>query len=583
MNEILTSVQWLSLIGGLAIFLFGMNILGEGLEKQSGGSLSKILEKLTSNPFKGLGLGAAVTAVIQSSSATSVMVVGFVNSGILSFKQSIAIIMGANIGTTITAWILSLTGIESSNFLVSMLKPANFSPILAIIGVILYMGKKQKRRDIGYLMISFAILMTGMEMMSGAVKALKNVPAFGELFTIFTNPVLGVLVGMIVTAIIQSSSASIGILQALSGTGKINFGSAIPIILGQNIGTCVTALISSVGANKAAKRVGVVHLCFNVLGTLLFMGGFYAINHFFPWPFMENAVDEMSIAVVHTTFNVVVTLVLFPLSGLLEKLAYIIVPDAKEKETTELLDERFLQTPSVAVERCRAASLEMANAVKTSLELSLSLFDKYDEKVAEKVLEYEDISDRYEDKIATYLLKLSNNALTSSDSGQVSLILHAIGDWERVGDHCVNLYDSAKELNTKGISFSEDAKRDIEVIKSALLEVMNITVASFENEDYDAVGSIEALEEVIDRLRYQLKERHLTRLKAGNCSVETGFVFSDMLTSIERISDHCANVAVAMHELAEDSFGRHEFWSQTNIKEAFENEFRQYSMKYSLK
>lgn len=581
LTAILNGMEPLELLIGLAIFLFGMSLLGEGLEKYSGGSLSKILSNLTSNPFKGLLLGMGVTAVIQSSSATSVMVVGFVNSGVMAFEQSIGVIMGANIGTTITSWLLSLTGLEGSG-LVSMLKPANFTPILAIIGIVFYMGKNQKKRDIGFLLVAFSILMKGMDIMSGAVSALKNVPEFGALFTLFENPILGVLVGALVTAVIQSSSASIGILQALSSTGAINFGAAIPIILGQNIGTCVTALISSVGATKAAKRVSAVHLCFNVIGTILFLAAFYGINAVFPWTFLGDQVDEIKIAIVHTAFNVGVTAVLFPLRGVLAKLAYKIVPDAKQEEATELLDERFLSTPSVAVDRCREASLEMAKAVQSAVDLSLSLFKKYDDKVAQQVLDYEDITDNYEDKLGTYLLKLSERPLTQSDSRQVSLILHSIGDWERIGDHCVNLLDSARELNTKGIAFSKDACRDVEVLQGALSEVLYITVAAFEHQDYKAVKQVEPLEEIIDRLRYQLKERHITRLKQGSCSIETGFVFSDMLTSIERISDHCANIAVAMYELAENSFERHEYRAHVSGSDDFENEFKKYSLKYQL-
>ncbi len=585
MNPILAAVDWLGLIGGLAIFLFGMNIMGEGLEKQSGGSLSRILGNMTDNPVKGLLLGIAVTAVIQSSSATSVMVVGFVNSGIMAFEQSIGIIMGANIGTTVTVWLLSLAGIEGGAWYINMFKPSVFSPVLALIGIILYMGKNQKKRDVGYLLVAFAILMTGMQMMSGSVTALKDVPEFQQLFIIFkNNPVLGVLVGAGVTAAIQASAASIGILQALSTTGLIQFGAAIPIIMGQNIGTCITAILSSIGANKAAKRVSVVHLCFNVIGTVIFLSIFYAINYFFPWPFMDAPVTETYIAVVHTVFNVVVTAILFPARKLLVKLAYLLVPEKKtadEKESSELLDERFLATPSVAVDRCREASLDMARSVQEAVELSLSLFKKYDESVAQKVMEHENITDKYEDKLSTYLLKLSERSLTQYDSKQVSLILHAIGDLERIGDHCVNLLDSAKELNTKGISFSKEACRDIDVIQGALSEALYITVTAFEHQDYKAVRKIGALEEIIDILRYELKDRHIKRLKQGNCSVETGFVFSDMLTSLERISDHCANIAVAMYELSENSMERHGFKSEVG-DENFMSELEKYKMKYQL-
>ncbi len=586
MNPILAAVDWLGLIGGLAIFLFGMNIMGEGLEKQSGGSLSRILGNMTDNPFKGLLLGIGVTAIIQSSSATSVMVVGFVNSGIMAFEQSIGIIMGANIGTTVTVWLLSLAGIEGGAWYINMFKPSVFSPVLALIGIILYMGKNQKKRDVGYLLVAFAILMTGMQMMSGSVTNLKDVPEFQQLFILFkNNPLLGVLVGAGVTAAIQASAASIGILQALSSTGLIQFGAAIPIIMGQNIGTCITAIISSFGANKAAKRVSVVHLCFNVIGTVLFLCGFYAIDAFiYKWPFMDAPVTETYIAIVHTIFNVVVTAVLFPANKLLAKLVYILVPEKKAdgiKESAELLDERFLATPSVAVDRCREASLDMARSVQEAVELSLSLFKNYTDEIAEKVLEREDITDKYEDKLGTYLLKLSERSLTQNDSKQVSLILHAIGDLERIGDHCVNLLDSAKELKTKGISFSKEACRDIEVIQGALSEALYITVAAFEHQDYKAVRKVGALEEIIDRLRYELKDRHIKRLKQGNCSVETGFVFSDMLTSLERISDHCANIAVAMYELSENTMDRHGFRSEVG-DENFESELNRYKMKYQL-
>lgn len=573
----------ISLLGGLAIFLFGMNILGEGLEKYSGGSLSKILSNLTASPFRGLLLGIGITAVIQSSSATSVMVVGFVNSGVLTFEQSIGVIMGANIGTTVTSWLLALTGIEGDVWYLEILKPSTFSPIIAFIGLILYMKKSQRKRDIGYLMVAFAILMTGMEMMSDAVKPLAEVPQFNQLFTLFKNPFLGVLVGALVTAIIQSSSASIGILQALSATGSVSFAAAVPIILGQNIGTCVTAIISSVGANKAAKRVSAVHLCFNVIGAAFFMAAFYSVNFFFPLKFMNDPISTAQIAIVHSVFNVSVTLVLFPLNRMIARLACLIVPDAKDKETKELLDERFLSTPSVAVEQCRKATLDMAHCVQDALSLSLSLFKKYDEKTAQKILALEDKTDNYEDKLGTYLVKLSERPLTLADSHRVSLILHAIGDWERIGDHCVNLLDSAKEMKTKGIVFSEDACGDIDVIEAALREVLSRTVAAFESEDYHMAMHIEPLEDVIDHLRYQLKERHIARLKKGNCGIETGFVFSDMLTNIERISDHCANIAVAMIEIAASSFGRHEYKNSKYSSEQFEREYESFSEKYSLK
>ncbi len=576
----------ISMLGGLAIFLFGMSILGEGLEKYAGGSMSKVLASMTSNPLKGVFLGLIITAAVQSSSTTTVMVVGFVNSGVMAFEHSIGVIMGANIGTTITMWLLSLSSIGGGQapWYMEILKPSTFTPVLAFIGIILYMQKSQKKRDIGYLLVAFVILMTGMQMMSSSMEPLAEVPGFKEIFVLFENPALGILVGAVLTAIIQSSAASMGILVALTKTGSVTYAAAIPIILGQNIGTCITAILSSVGANKAAKRVSVVHLCFNVLGAVIFMVLFYGLNFVFKFAFFDSPVsDWWGIPLIHSLFNVAVTIVLFPLNKLLAKIAFIIVPDSSHTETTELLDERFLATPSVAVEQCRLATLDMAACVQKALELSLGMFKKYDEKISKKILEYEDVTDSYEDKLGTYLVKLSERPLTEADSHRVSLILHIIGDWERIGDHCVNLLDSAKEMKNKGIVFSEGAQRDIDVMASALQEVLELTVRAFEKEDFEAAKRIEPLEEVIDSLRYQLKERHVIRLQKGGCGIETGFVFSDMLTSIERISDHCSNVAVAMIEISESAYGRHDYLAKLKYNsKTFEEQFEEFSEKYKL-
>ncbi|MCD8049430.1 MAG: Na/Pi cotransporter family protein [Clostridia bacterium] len=574
--------NFITLLGGLAIFLFGMSILGEGLEKFAGGTLSKVLAGMTSSPIKGLLLGVGITAAIQSSSAVTVMVVGFVNSGVMAFEQSIGIIMGANIGTTLMSWLLALTGISGSAWYLQILKPTTFTPVLAFIGLILYMQKGSKKRNLGYLFIAFAILMTGMQMMSDTMSPLADNPEFQKIFVMFENPILGLLVGAILTAVIQASSASIGILQALSATGGVTYAAAIPIILGQNIGTCITALLSSVGANKSAKRVSVVHLLFNILGAVIFMVVFYGLNAILHFSFLDEAVTGFGIPIIHSCFNIIVTIVLFPMNKLLAKLAYIIIPESKHSETMELLDERFLSTPSVAVEQCRKAVLEMAECVKNALELSMKLFKKYDEKTATKILEYEDETDKYEDKIGTYLVRLSERSVSEEDSHRISLILHIIGDWERIGDHCVNLLDSAKEMQEKGITFSADAQKDIDVIAAALREVLDLTEKAFEYEDYEAAKRIEPLEEVIDSLRYQLKERHIQRLQQGNCGIETGFVFSDMLTSMERISDHCSNVAVAMIEISESAYDRHDYLAKLKHSDRFEEEFEQFSDKYKL-
>ena len=575
-----------TLFGGLAIFLFGMNVMGDALEKQAGGKLKHILEDLTSTPIKGVLLGAAVTAVIQSSSATTVMVVGFVNSGIMQLSQSVGIIMGANIGTTITAWVLSLAGIEGDNFFIRLLKPAAFSMILAFIGIIMNMFlKNEKKKNIGAILLGFAVLMTGMEMMSGAVKPLADVPEFRNLLVLFKNPIMGVLAGAILTAVIQSSSASVGILQAISLTGSLSFSAAIPIIMGQNIGTCATALLSSIGANKNARRAASIHLCFNIIGSLLFLILYYIIDTIVGFPFAEDMVGPAQIAITHSIFNVFATLFLLPFSKLLVKLAYVIVKDKQHdsEEGNAVLDVRFLQTPSIAIEQCKKITCEMAVLAEKSFNAAVEMTKNFDDERAKRIKKTEDIIDKYEDMLGSYLLKLGGKNLTAAESREVTKLLHTIGDFERIGDHALNVLDAAEEIKEKSVVFTPDAEKELDVIESAVSEILSITVASFENNDTAKAKQIEPLEQVVDKLRYKLKERHVERLRDGNCTIETGFVFSDLLTNFERISDHCSNVAVTMLQVESQSMDTHEYLS--HIK-ADDNDFRemygQYKAKYSV-
>lgn len=556
----------LTLLGGLALFLYGMNVMGDGLEKVSGGKMEKILETLTSNPLKAVGLGAAVTAVIQSSSATTVMVVGFVNSGIMKLSQAVGVIMGANIGTTITSWILSLSGIQSDNFFIQLFKPTTFSPVLALIGVAFLMfAKSEKKKDIGTIFIGFAVLMFGMESMSGAVKPLADVPEFTGILTKFSNPILGLLAGMILTAVIQSSSASVGILQALCVTGAVGYSAAIPIIMGQNIGTCITALLSAIGAKKNAKRAAMVHLYFNIIGTVVFMVLFYAINAVVQFPFMNQAANAAGIAVVHTTFNVFATLLLLPFSKVLEKLAILTIrdkeEDKKETEATgmELLDSRFLDKPALAVEQSRRVAVEMANKVKDAINTSIGLIEQYDSEKAEQVLAEEEQVDRYEDGLGTYLVKLSQKDLNVKDSHDLSIMLHCIGDFERISDHAVSIMRSAKELYEKNMKFSDEALVELKVITKAVEDVVEAAVKGFETEDESIARSVEPIEEVIDELKIELKNRHVRRLRNGNCTIEQGFVLSDITASLERVADHCSNVAVCICQVQEDAFDTHSY------------------------
>lgn len=575
-----------TLVGGLALFLYGMNTMGDGLEKLSGGRLEKTLEKMTSNIFKAVLLGAGVTMVIQSSSATTVMVVGFVNSGIMKLEQAIGIIMGANVGTTITSWILSLTGIQGDSLLINLLKPTTFSPILAFIGIIMLMfNKRGKSRDIATILLGFAILMFGMDTMSASVKGLAEVPEFTNILMAFSNnPLLGVLAGAIITAVIQSSSASVGILQALSLTGGITFASAIPIVMGQNIGTCVTALISCIGAKKNAKRAAFVHLYFNIIGTIVLMVAYYSLNAVFNFAFADQFVNPADIAIIHTVFNVSCTIILLPFSKLLGKLACLTIRDKDTENDTPFIDERFLNTPAIAVEQCRAMTAKMANKAKESMMLALGLVNKYDEKIASEIIETESAVDVYEDVLGTYLVKLSSRDLSLRDSNEISSLLHLIGDFERISDHAINVQEVAKEMYDKKIQFSEDAKQEISVLTNAVTEIITKAVDAFEQDDLLLAELVEPLEEVIDGLRDKLKARHIKRLQEGACTIELGFIFSDLLTNYERVSDHCSNIAVCLIQTRLESFDTHEYLHDVKNKEdsAFVDEYKRYKAKYHL-
>ncbi len=578
----------LSLMGGLAMFLYGMSAMGEGLERKAGGRLKDLLEKLSSNPFKGFLLGLGVTAVIQSSSATTVMVVGFVNSGVMQLNQAIGIIMGANVGTTVTAWILSLSGIQGDSLLMTLLKPSSFSPILAVIGIVLYMfSKSSGKKDTGTILLGFAILMFGMETMSAAVEPLADIPEFGEILLLFSNPLLGVLAGAVLTGIIQSSSASVGILQALSLTGSVTFGTAIPIILGQNIGTCVTALLSSIGTGKNAKRAAMVHLYFNIIGSTIFLTGYGILSLTAHPAFIHEAIDPAGIAAVHTTFNIVSTAIMLPFSSLLEKLAYKTIKDGPESDQPfelTLLDERIMATPSVAVEQCRRVASMMAEFSIDACRKALTLLDRYDQGVYDEVSELESRVDVLEDKMGTYLLTLGHMPLSQEDSAEVALLLHSIGDLERIGDHALGIAGTAKELTDKKIAFSPLAQKDIMVLRAALTEITGITVNAFTQQDTALAHKVEPLEQVIDMLRFQMKERHIDRLQTGECTQQTGFVFSDLITNCQRVSDHCSNLAVSLIRTEVDKLDSHEYLN--DIKSGNDAEysklFAEYSKKYTL-
>ncbi|MBP1571008.1 MAG: Na/Pi cotransporter family protein [Oscillospiraceae bacterium] len=547
-----------TLLGGLALFLYGMDVMGKALEKQAGSKLHSILEKLTANPFKGFLLGLVVTAIIQSSSATTVMVVGFVNSGFMTLSQAIGIIMGANVGTTVTAWILSLSGIQGDSFFMTLMKPSSFAPILAFIGILLYMAAKQeKKKNIGVILLGFTILMTGMDLMSGAVKPLANVPEFTQLFTLFTNPVLGLLVGALLTAVIQSSSASVGILQALSVTGAVTYGSALPIIMGQNIGTCITAILSCFGANKNARRTAVVHLYFNVIGSLGFMIIFYSLNAIIGFEFINDSINAAGIAVIHTLFNVTATAILLPLNRVLEKLAYLTIKDDEQKEKFQILDERLINTPAIAIEQSKIALRKMASEASDALIKSVSLLDKWNEETSVLIAEKEAKIDRYEDNLGTYLLKVSAQDLSLKDSKELTKILHIIGDFERLGDHALNISKLSKEMHEKDVEFSTQANEEIRVLKNAVLEIVSLTMDAFVNEDSKVALRVEPLERVIDEIAREIKNLHIERLKNNHCTIELGFSLSELLNNCKRIADHCSNIAIAIIEAEGDSFAPH--------------------------
>ena len=573
----------LALIGGLCLFLFGMNIMGDSLERRAGDGLKTLLGKLTGNKLKGFLTGMGVTAVIQSSSATTVMVVGFVNSGIMTLKQSIGVIMGANIGTTVTAWILSLGGISGDNIFVKLLKPMSFTPILALIGMILLMfGKTSKKKDTGMILLGFATLMFGMNAMSDAVSGLANVPEFQNLFLMFKNPILGVLVGLGITAILQSSSASVGILQALTVTGQVSYGAAIPIIMGQNIGTCVTALIFSVGANRNAKRAAVIHLSFNIIGTAVWLTVFSVLSLILKPAFLDSSASYLGIAIAHSIFNILCTLLLLPMSSLLEKLALKLVPDAKVKEEQSELDERLLITPSVALERCNSIAANMASGAIESFDIGLdNLFDP-NRKNADRIRELEDKTDHYEDILGTYIIKLSKNQISDTDSATVSRLLKVIGDYERIADHSINLLESANELAEKKIEFSANARKEMETMCQALREILQLSKQAFVENDLEAANKIEPLEQVIDDLKDHLRNQHILRLKDGTCTVEAGFIWADILTDLERVADHCSNIAACVIDTAHNNMNLH--MSVREMKEGsdFETLYSVYSKKYEL-
>lgn len=574
----------ITLMGGLAFFLYGMTVMSSGLERMSGGKLERSLKKMTSNPFTSLLLGAGITIAIQSSSAMTVMLVGLVNSGIMDISQTVGVIMGSNIGTTLTAWLLSLVGLETDNVWIKMLKPENFSLLFAFIGILLIMmSKNAKKKDIGAIFVGFAVLMFGMELMGDAVSPLADMPEFSSLLTAFENPLLGVLVGAIFTGVIQSSAASVAILQALALTGKISYGMAIPVIMGQNIGTCVTAIISSIGVSRNAKKVAVIHISFNVLGTGIFLAIYYGLRQFIDFSFENLPIGSVGIAAAHSIFNVATTLMLLPFSKLLVKIANFFLRDSKKSadEHTELVDDRLLNTPTVAIAECDSLTAKMAIIAKDTLLAAIDMVGNYSEDKAKNVYENENTLDLYEDRLSTYLVKISAKTLSESDSHKVSKILHAIGDFERLGDHAVNILKTAKELYDKDISFSDKAQNEIQVLTEALKEILAITTSAYENNDLELATQIEPLEQVIDNLVYTIRNNHIARLQAGNCTIEMGFILSDLLTNYERVSDHCSNLAASMIELSHNTFDTHKYLNTIKYgNRKFNESYEQYRSRY---
>ena len=572
-----------TLCGGLAFFLYGMTTMSKSLEKMAGGKLERLLKRMTSNPFKSLLLGAGITIAIQSSSAMTVMLVGLVNSGVMELGQTIGVIMGSNIGTTLTAWILSLAGIESESVFVNLLKPENFSPVIALVGIILIMGsKKQKRRDIGRILVGFSILMYGMELMKESVSPLADMPEFSSLLTAFNNPLLGVLVGAVFTGVIQSSAASVGILQALAMTGSITYGMAVPMIMGQNIGTCVTALISSIGVNRNAKRVSVIHISFNVIGTVVGLILFYGGNLIFHFDFMDAAVGAVGIAFCHTVFNVFTTLLLLPFSRQLEKLARKAIPDGAQSEQFAFLDPLLLRTPGAAISECVSMTNRMGGLAHQNLLDAVCQLSDYQEARETSITENEDKLDIYEDRLGDYLVKISQHGVSMSDIRTVSRLLHAIGDFERIGDHALNLQESARELHEKDLHFSDAASEELQVLLSALNDIMAMAFDSFAANDPEAAKEVEPLEETIDQLIEEIRVRHIRRLQSGECTIQLGFVLNDLLTNFERVSDHCSNIAVCVIESHEDELGRHAYIHDLKTDRAFTAGLNRDLAKYHL-
>ncbi|MGP1597425.1 Na/Pi cotransporter family protein [Peptoanaerobacter stomatis] len=586
----MTFFDFLSLIGGLALFLYGMEVLGEGLSKVAGGKLEKILEKLTSNPIKAVLLGAGVTAIVQSSSATTVMVIGLVNSNMIKLQQAVGVIMGANIGTTITSWILSLTGIKSDNFFITMLKPTSFSPIIALIGVCLVMfSSKERKKSIGSILIGFAILMYGMDAMSSSVEPLSEIPEFKNLFIMFQNPILGMIVGVVLTSIIQSSSASVGILQALCMTGLVPYASAVPIIMGQNIGTCVTALLSSIGTGKNGRRAALIHLYFNLIGTILFMIAFYTINSIVHFSFMQESATAVGIAVIHSAFNLTATIILLPFSNILLKLATTTIPETEDEENIEagklqeslrLLDDLFLETPIFALDQCKIVVNSMSELTKKCLFKAIDSIGDCTESKYEKVKQLEKDSDTYDDAISAYLIKLSTKDLPDEDRKYINTLFHIIGNFERISDHAYNIVQSAKSMQDKGLYLSDIAKQELDVYTKAIRDIIEKTFLYCKNTDYEKSREIEPLEEVIDVLSEELKNRHIQRLIDNKCSVEVGFVWSDLITDFERIADHCSNIAITIVEVGENDLLAHTFKKEKDEK--FMSRFNAYKQEYIL-
>ena len=581
-------LKLVSLLGGLALFLFGMDTMGKALERTAGGKLQTILAKMSSSVPRGFLLGLAVTAVIQSSSATTVMVVGFVNSGIMTLKQAVGVIMGSNVGTTVTAWILYLSGLEGDSFLVQVLKPSTLAPLLGTIGIILFMfTKSEKSRNIGTIFLGFMALMTGMELMSGSMKFLRDEAWFSRLMVSFSNPLIGILVGAALTAIIQSSSASVGILQSMCSTGVVSFGCAIPVILGQNIGTCVTAMMGAIGANKNARRTAMVHLYFNIMGTLIFVVLFYGIGLFFPWKFLSSPCNEMNIAVIHTAFNIAATAILLPLNGVLVKLATLSVPDDRQEEKTELLDERLLGTPAVAIQRAHEIAVRMAEDSAEAMTLAMGLTRDFDSKTMEQVLALEDSTDRYEDALGTYLVKLSGINLTVADNRILNTLLYTISDIERIADHAVSVGRAALEMEEKKIHFSQQAQSELAVLERAVSDILSRTVDAYRGFDRNLAMKVEPQEQVVDALVREVKSRHIRRLRDGLCSVEYGFVLEDLLTAFERSADHCSNVAVEILQVSEGKLEAHEYLNSLKSGElqesaAFAERFARYKAQYAF-